>query len=84
MARTEERGSCRGYEYDIDGEQLGAFGWVPLLAGLPARNTRLAHFDIVDIVEVVGGKIGRVWRYDNPVEVLGGSAATVAGDAGKQ
>jgi hypothetical protein len=69
-------------EYDIDGEQLGAFSWIPLLAAVPARTTQLAHFDIVDVCEIRDGKIAHVWRYDNPTQVLGGSQAPLRGDAG--
>jgi hypothetical protein len=57
-------------EYDLDGEQLGAFSWIPLLASAPVRNTQVAHFDIVDVCETRGGKISRIWRYDNPAQML--------------
>jgi ketosteroid isomerase-like protein len=69
-------------EYDIDGEQLGAFSWIPLLASLPPRTTQVAHFDLVDVCEIRDGKIAHVWRYDNPVSVLRGSAASSTTDAG--
>jgi hypothetical protein len=57
-------------EYDLDGEQLAPISWIPLLASLPTGNTRLAHFDLVDVCEIQNGKIARIWRYDNPVEIL--------------
>jgi SnoaL-like polyketide cyclase len=68
-------------EYDLDGEQYGAYSWLPLLASLPARSTQLAHFDLVDVCEIKDGKISRIWRYDNPSQMLGASSSAVA-DAG--
>lgn len=69
-------------EYDIDGEQLGAFTWIPLLAPLPARTTQLAHFDIVDVCEIRDGKIVRIWRYDDPAQIIGNASSAMRGDAG--
>lgn len=69
-------------EYDLDGEQLGPFSWIPLLAPLPANTTQLAHFDLVDVCEIQGGKITRVWRYDSPAEVLGRSTSSSPATAG--
>jgi hypothetical protein len=57
-------------EYDLDGEQLGPFSWIPLLANAPSRNTQVAHFDLVDVCEIRGGKIARIWRYDTPGQML--------------
>lgn len=70
-------------EYDLDGEQLGSFSWLPLLASAPARNTLVAHFDLLDVCEIRGGKIARIWRYDTPGQMLGGpSAPPPMADAG--
>jgi hypothetical protein len=55
-------------EYDIDGDQLAPFSWIPALASSKPKSTRLAHFDVLDICEIQGGKISRVWRYDNPTQ----------------
>jgi hypothetical protein len=62
-------------EYDLDGEQLGPFSWIPLLASMPTQTMQLAHFDLVDICEIEEGKIARVWRYDSPSQVLRDSAS---------
>src|SRR5580658_2385385 len=47
-------------EYSIDGEQLAPIGWVPAL------RDKVVRMELVDICEMAGGKIARVWRYDNP------------------
>jgi ketosteroid isomerase-like protein len=47
-------------EYSIDGEQLGPIGWVP------AQRDKVIRMELVDICEMSGGKIARVWRFDNP------------------
>jgi hypothetical protein len=47
-------------EYSIDGEQLAPIGWVP------AQRDKVVRMELVDICEMTGGKIARVWRYDNP------------------
>jgi ketosteroid isomerase-like protein len=47
-------------EYSIDGEQLAPIGWVP------AQRDKVVRMELVDICEMAGGKIARVWRYDNP------------------
>jgi hypothetical protein len=60
-------GSFAIIEYTIAGEQLGALGWIP------AQHERTIRLHIVDVVEVVGGKIARVWRYDNPAEIVAAS-----------
>jgi ketosteroid isomerase-like protein len=51
-------------EYTIAGEQLGPIGWVP------AQRDKAVRFHEVDVIEVAGEKIARVWRYDNPAEVV--------------
>ncbi len=54
-------------EYSIAGEQLGPIGWVP------ARRDQVIRLELVDVCEITGGKIARVWRYDNPTQILSGS-----------
>jgi hypothetical protein len=55
-------------EYTIAGEQLGPIGWIP------AQRDKVIRLELVDVCELTGGKIARVWRYDNPTEILSGSA----------
>jgi hypothetical protein len=51
-------------EYFIVGTQLAPIGWVPV------ERDRLLKLSVVDIVEMHAGKIARVWRYDNPAQIL--------------
>jgi hypothetical protein len=51
-------------EYFIAGEQLGPIGWVP------AQRDRVIRLQVVDIAEIQGGKIRRVWRYSNPLQLV--------------
>jgi ketosteroid isomerase-like protein len=51
-------------EYSIAGEQIGAIQWIP------SQRDKVVRFELVDICEVRDGKIARVWRYDNPGQVL--------------
>ncbi len=51
-------------EYTLSGEQLGPIGWVP------ARRDGVARFEVVDVCELRGGQIARIWRYENPAEIL--------------
>lgn len=51
-------------EYSISGEQVGPIAWIP------AAKSRVFRMHVVDIAEVHGGKISRIWRYDNPTEIL--------------
>lgn len=51
-------------EYHIVGEQRAAIGLVP------ARKENLVKMFIVDVVELVQGKIARIARYDNPTQIL--------------
>jgi ketosteroid isomerase-like protein len=55
-------------EYAINGEQLGPIGWIP------AKRDNVIRFEVVDVCEMRDGKIARVWRYDNPAQVLGSDA----------
>jgi predicted ester cyclase len=52
-------------EYSIAGEQLAPIGWIP------AQRDKVVRWEVVDICEIRGGKISQVWRYDNPMQVLG-------------
>jgi hypothetical protein len=52
-------------EYTIAGEQVGPLDGIP-----PVQRDRTLVLHVVDVVEVTGGKIAAVWRYDNPAEVL--------------
>jgi steroid delta-isomerase-like uncharacterized protein len=54
-------------EYTIDGEQLGPIGWIP------AQRDTVIRFQIVDVEEIRAGKIVKVWRYDNPMQILPGT-----------
>ena len=51
-------------EYVIEGQQTGAYGWIA------ARKDASFKVAIVDVIELRDGKIARVWRYDNPAEIL--------------
>ncbi len=51
-------------EYHTVGEQRGALSWVP------AQRDNLLKMFTVDVVEMRGGKIARIWRYDNPTQIL--------------
>lgn len=51
-------------EYHVIGEQRRAY------AGVPPPKDALVKLYFVDVVEVRGGKIARVWRYDNPVQLV--------------
>jgi len=50
-------------EYSIGGEQLGPILWIP------AQRDKVVRFEIVDVCELRDGKIARVWRYDNPIQI---------------
>ncbi len=51
-------------EYTIDGDQRGPLGWIP------QQHDQVIRLHIVDVDEIRDGKIARVWRYDNPGEIL--------------
>ncbi len=51
-------------EYSVNGEQVGPLAWIP------AKNDRVVRLHVVDIVELVGGKVAHVTRYESPGEVL--------------
>jgi ketosteroid isomerase-like protein len=52
-------------EYSINGEQLGPIGWIP------AKRDNVVRFQAVDVCEMRDGKVARIWRYNNPAEMLG-------------
>ena len=51
-------------EYHVVGEQRGALSWVP------AQKDNLLKMFVVDVAELQGGRIARMWRYDNPSQIL--------------
>ena len=51
-------------EYHIVGEQRRPIGWIPV------PKDALIKMSIVDVIEMREGKIARVWRYDNPIQIL--------------
>jgi hypothetical protein len=50
-------------EYMIAGEQLGPIDWVA------AQRDRTLVLHVVDVVDVLAGKIVSTWRYDNLAEI---------------
>jgi hypothetical protein len=55
-------------DYTIAGEQIAPLWWIP------AQRDKVFRLDTVSIVELAGGKIAHVWRYDNPGQMLTGSS----------
>jgi steroid delta-isomerase-like uncharacterized protein len=53
-------------EYFISGEQLGPIGWIP------AQRDKVLKLQVADVVEVTGGKIAHIWRYDDPAQIAAG------------
>lgn len=51
-------------EYDVIGTQTTPIGWIPM------QHDKLLKFTVVDVAEMRAGKIARVWRYDNPGQVI--------------
>lgn len=51
-------------EYHVVGEQKAAIGWVP------AQKNTLVKLYVVDVAEIRSGAIARVWRYENPSQIL--------------
>jgi hypothetical protein len=51
-------------EYTIDGEQRGPLAWIP------TQRDQVVRLHLVDVNEMRDGKISRVWRYDNPGEIM--------------
>ncbi len=56
-------GSFAIVEYSVNGEQLGPIGWIPM------QRDRVVRFEVVDVCEVKDGKIARIWRFDDPLEI---------------
>jgi len=51
-------------EYTIAGEQIAPLGWIPL------QKDAVIRLHVVDVCEIRDGRIARVWRYDNPSEIV--------------
>jgi hypothetical protein len=51
-------------EYHVVGEQRAPIGWIP------SQKDNLIKMFIVDLIELRGGKVAHVWRYDNPAQIL--------------
>jgi len=52
-------------EYDVVGTQRGPIGWIPM------QHEKLLKFSVADVIEMRAGKIARVWRYEDPAQVVG-------------
>jgi len=50
-------------EYRVTGEQLGAIEWIPFV------RDRAVRFEIVDVIEMRGGKMSAVHRYEDRNEL---------------
>jgi ketosteroid isomerase-like protein len=50
-------------EYNLIGEQRQRLGWIP------AQNS-VIKLSVVDVVEVRDGKIARIFRYDDPMQLV--------------
>jgi ketosteroid isomerase-like protein len=53
-------------EYSITGEQLGPIGWIP------SQRNKVIRLHVAQVNEIRDGKIARVWRYENPLEIVNG------------
>lgn len=53
-------------EYTISGEQLGPLWWVP------AQRDKVIKLQVTDVVQVTGGKVAHIWRYDDPAQIAPG------------
>lgn len=51
-------------EYFVSGEQLGPIGWIP------AQRDTVVRMEVVDVAEMRQGRIARIWRFDNPGQIL--------------
>jgi ketosteroid isomerase-like protein len=51
-------------EYTIAGEQVGPIGWVP------QQKDAVFRQHVVSVAELRDGLIAKVWRYDNPAELV--------------
>jgi hypothetical protein len=59
-------GSFSVLEYSLAGEQRGPIGWVPM------QRSNVVHLDVAQVNEIKDGKVARIWRYDNPAQIVGG------------
>lgn len=53
-------------EYTMAGAQLAPLAWIPL------QRDRVVLIHVAQVNEIRSGKIARVWRYDNPAEIIDG------------
>jgi ketosteroid isomerase-like protein len=51
-------------EYYIRGAQIGP------LHGMAPQRTTTVNLELVDVMEIRDGKIARVWRYENPAQLV--------------
>jgi hypothetical protein len=51
-------------EYEIGGEQVGPIAWIT------SQRDEVIRWQIVDICQIQNGKVARVWRYDNPLQLV--------------
>lgn len=51
-------------EYSIAGEQIGPIQWVP------TQRDKVIRLELVDICEIRDHHIARIWRYDNPSQIV--------------
>jgi ketosteroid isomerase-like protein len=51
-------------EYSLVGEQIGPIGWIP------RQRNPVLKMVVVDIAEMHDGKIARLWRYDDPSQII--------------
>lgn len=52
-------------EYQLVGEQRKPIGWVPM-----QKKEPLVKLAIVDVVQMRDGKIARIWRFDDPLQLV--------------
>ncbi len=57
-------GSFAVIVYTIAGQQVGPLG------GIAVQRDKAVLLHVVDIAEIREGKIARIWRYDNPGEIM--------------
>jgi ketosteroid isomerase-like protein len=53
-------------EYTIAGEQKAPIGWIPV------QKNAVMRLDVAQVNEDRDGKVARVWRYENPLEIASG------------
>jgi len=53
-------------EYTIAGAQLGPIGWIS------TQRNKVIRLHVAQVNEIRDGKVARVWRYENPLEIVTG------------